>query len=265
MDKYQTSLTDIKTALAEVRQARARINKYINPKERFHFHWAKHYICKDCSNSVLNYIDNKITNDIKNKTVPIEKKYNLRPSKKRVFSNFVKRTRYLMECIEYINLDKISYVNKNLICNNCSKKCTQNKHNQYDLASILIKSIYFTKLYTLFCSEKYKKDLFIVDTYTNKTNYSNQNKFINITKLKLLELINENALSPIDFYWKGAQYYYKQLFEICSVLDNIVPIEVYKQRNEIFLNDYICGHPMASNGWFQESLQASINLGCIDM
>ena len=40
-----------------------------------------------------------------------------------------------------------------------------------------------------------------------------------------------------------------------------IPLEIYQKRKDIFLEDYICGHPLASHGWYKESLNEMESLG----
>ena len=118
--------------------------------------------------------------------------------------------------------------------------------------------MYFTKIFNLFTSHDYIYNLYIINKYKKE---EQDIKFINTAKNKLTDIFKRKSLTPIDYFWKGTQYYYKSIFGINSVLDGIVPLEIYKQRNNLFLHDYICGHPLASNGWFKESLDKCVELG----
>ena len=89
-------------------------------------------------------------------------------------------------------------------------------------------------------------------------------RFDKVNRQKLRELSEINNV-PNSLSWKGSNYYYKKLFDIPLLLEDIeIPKEVYLFRENIYLNDYICGHPMASNGWFKESLDELIELGLFD-
>ena len=66
-------------------------------------------------------------------------------------------------------------------------------------------------------------------------------------------------------YWKGSDYYYLKIFGVPRILmelDNPDLRDHYLSRTYDFC-DSICGHPMASNGWYFESLTELINLGVI--
>ena len=61
---------------------------------------------------------------------------------------------------------------------------------------------------------------------------------------------------PKSMLWKGSEYYFKKIygftiyfFDYDPVTDTIkklidTPINVYQKRKNIYLEDYICGHPM---------------------
>ena len=144
----------------------------------------------------------------------------------------------------------------NLICSKCKSECNKKCKNIKILSIYLVKSVYFTKLF----------DTLISDNYINDLNFllENNNKLSDAFKDKLIQFRKDEIPCPNDYFWKGPEYYYKKIFRISSILDNLVPIDVYKERNYIYLNDYICGHPKASNGWYRESIDNVIKLGCID-
>ena len=147
----------------------------------------------------------------------------------------------------------IHYSEPDIICD----KCKNNIKNVSDiqlLTNKLIKSIYFTKLFELFISEEYHEDFNFI--------CKNEN-FKHTLRLKLKSFYNNTPIGPINYYWKGSNYYYKQIFGIDIILEDIIPIEIYNKRNELFINDAICGHPMASDGWFQESLKELIDMEVI--
>ena len=191
------------------------------------------YVCKSCSNSACIYVDNTINNDITNNKVVISKKYNLRSNKNRTNNGIVQIAKYFLERIAD------DYSDTNIICD----KCQNNIIYVSDIKSLsrtLIKSIYVTKLFELIISEEYHEEF----------NYicNNNKRFKHTVGLKLKSFYNNTQLAPFDYYWKGSNYYYKQIFGIDIILEDIIPIEIYNKRNELFLNDAICGHPMASDG-----------------
>ena len=190
------------------------------------------YVCKSCSNSACIYADNTINNDTTNNKVVISKKYNLRSNKNRTNNGIVQIAKYFLERVAD------DYSDTNIICD----KCQNNIINVSDIKSLsrkLIKSIYVTKLFEMFISKDYHEDFNFI--------CKNEN-FKHTLRLKLKSFYNNTLLAPIDYYWKGSNYYYKQIFGIDIILEDIIPIEIYNKRNELFLNDAICGHPMASDG-----------------
>ncbi len=55
--------------------------------------------------------------------------------------------------------------------------------------------------------------------------------------------------------WKNKEYYYQQLFGISYMISSIgVPDEHYIYRDLVCFSDSIIGHPKASHGWYQDSL-----------
>ena len=54
--------------------------------------------------------------------------------------------------------------------------------------------------------------------------------------------------------WKGRDYYYKKIWKIPPQLDGIVPVNIYEMRERLYINDAICGSPMASHGWYNDAL-----------
>ena len=90
---------------------------------------------------------------------------------------------------------------------------------------------------------------------TNNFNIDKYYKLINTVKTKLLEMSNNPEQQPLGTFWKGHNYYFEKMFEIPIILYNIdIPKENYQLRKASYFSDVICGHPSASNGWFQESL-----------
>ena len=109
-------------------------------------------------------------------------------------------------------------------------------------------------MFDLMISTEYKE-------YVNKL-FQNNPKFLKVVKNKLKEFKNyEYITTPINYDWKGPDYYYKRLFNITCVLDGLVPVEHYTYRQNTYFDDVICGHPKASHGWWYESKEELRSLG----
>lgn len=216
---------------------------------KFSESWVYDYICETCSKSYHKYIDNIIEQDIKNNIVPsIYKRYKLRLTYKRVKNKLVKILTYL--------IDRSILDDADIICNTCVERCKHEKKDVTILTTMLYKSVMITKIFSIMISEDYLEEskLLMQRTPSLKTTINN----------KLISFRNHQIQYPIDYYWKGSEYYYKKLFGISSLLDTIIPLDIYSQRTNLFLNDAICGHPMASHGWFQEGLSNLIDMDIID-
>jgi hypothetical protein len=203
--------------------------------------WVLNYICYKCSNSGYNFVNDQINIDINNNIIPpIYKRYNFRYNNDRK-NTIVQILRYLIDVVDTSNEDYST-----IICSDCRQRCVSEKRNLVELSRKLIKSIYITLIF-----DNMSGDYLEYSTHL----FKQHKKFETVVKYKLISFRNLSELCPINYYWKGAECYYKQIFGSSSVLDTIIPIDIYTLRNNIFLNDSICGHPMASHGWYQESLQ----------
>lgn len=218
--------------------------------------WVTDYKCKQCSKSYHELIDTIIQNAIKNKIIPdIKVNYNLRNNLNRINNKLVCILNYFMQKIDN-NLYLIESF-EILICEKCSQRCIREKKNVNFLASKLYNSVFITKLFETLISIDYINDSkYLINLNSNLKD---------VMKLKLISFRNNSILYPIDYYWKGSDYYYEKIFEIISILDNIIPIDIYKQWKNLFLNDAICGHPLASHGWYQESLQNMVSINAIEI
>jgi hypothetical protein len=68
-----------------------------------------------------------------------------------------------------------------------------------------------------------------------------------------------------DNIWMEKEHYYKKLFYIPYMLSSIgISLDHYLFRDLTYFNDMIAGNPMASNGWFKESLDNAIEMGAFD-
>ena len=59
-----------------------------------------------------------------------------------------------------------------------------------------------------------------------------------------------------SYNWRGINYYYDRLAIVPPILINIgICPKHYLFRKCIYFDDYIKGHPKASNGWFNEAIE----------
>lgn len=218
--------------------------------------WIYNFKCKKCSQNAYKIADEIIEFDINLKLVPqLSKKYNFRQIQGRIHNKLVKILKYLLFKIDMLSYD-ITYNFTTMLCEDCKNKCIKHNKNLEKLSLILIKSVFITKLFEIIISNDYYDDF----KFLLKDNKS----LCDIIKKKLNSFRMKTILYPNDYFWKGSDYYYKKIFKISSIVDGIIPINIYKKRDNIYLNDYICGHPKASNGWYQESVDDTMQFGSFD-
>ena len=137
---------------------------------------------------------------------------------------FLKRNT-LFECIDYIKYQLIKIQLNNSIyecsyCNNSFKNLSRE---------------YIDSLYELFINQIIEKKLI-----------ENLN---DVEEAEIMYIINK--------YQKNRNYYFKKIFGIPYCLHEIgIPRENYLFREKNYFNDLIAGNPMASHGWFYDSLQS---------
>lgn len=84
---------------------------------------------------------------------------------------------------------------------------------------------------------------------------SDFHRFRDTVSLKLTE-ISSWPIVPISHNWLGSQKYFRKLGVLPQTLKKVgIPESDYVFRQKICFNDVIAGHPMASRGWFWESLE----------
>ena len=80
--------------------------------------------------------------------------------------------------------------------------------------------------------------------------------------------IYDNQINPPDGckdIWKNKDYYYQQLFGIPYMLSSIgVPDDHYIHRDLVYFSNSIIGHPLASHGWYKDSLDDMEEIGGFD-
>lgn len=232
--------------------------------------------CKKCANNIdfacSEIKENKDYDDIFkewNILKIILKEHNLRNSYiilTRIFEvylNFVNDC-YIKEKILYILLNEYN----NLLCEKCLDDIQQKFINSDNIISIYANSYFIADLFNFITEEH------ILPTF--KLLLTNKN-FDNSIKNKLFDFRGNifGIPKPKSMQWKGSDYYFEKIYgypiyfyEYNPITHNIdkiidVPLEIYQKRKNIFLEDYICGHPMASDGWFKEGLDDMVSLGVI--
>ena len=90
-------------------------------------------------------------------------------------------------------------------------------------------------------------DTYLLDKFIEFEEYSNENELINNC---IENIIEKNK-------------YHKIFYGIPYSLKKYVTKEHYKMRENIYFHDSIKGHPMASNGWFHESMKDLEQMGVL--
>lgn len=234
--------------------------------------------CKVCSDNINNFCDN-YNDNIKNKNCLIYKelkkvnflknkleKHNLRNSHKtliKIILTYLKLTYSINNSSFEIYIEEID---ENLLCDDCILNINKCVAYSFDIIYVYIKSYIVTKLFDYISNDNI---LPILDKLFD------DNKFKITVKQKIFEFkgCTFGLCSPKSNNWKGSDYYFKKIYgfpiyfyeynpkthNIDKIID--VPLEIYQQRKDIFLEDYICGHPMASHGWYKEALENTEELG----
>jgi hypothetical protein len=178
----------------------------------------------------------------------------------------IKCIKYLLQIVDnYGGIDISLFVNSDDMTKYCEVLCPKcqafyREHSDVDAIrnrlSRMVKSNLVSKMFNLLIS---KKILPYYQTLIHKSHLSNQRLF-KVNKKKIRHFAKENE-DPISHLWKGSNHYHKKIFGIpCILEDTGVSIENFQMRETVYLNDSICGHSMASDGWFQESLKDTIEL-----
>lgn len=172
---------------------------------------------------------------------------------------FVTYLKYLTRIVN-VNLvaDKIfiegTPQREDILCPDCHDKFTENfsRYQTQNRVKRLYKSNLVSRLYNkATCKEMLPYYIKIVN---------NHKKFYDVNKVKLREF-NKYDNYPISHLWKGANYYHEKIFRIpCCLEDANIPIDHYSLKKNLYINDSICGHTLASHGWYQEALQNMIEL-----
>lgn len=143
---------------------------------------------------------------------------------------------------------------EDILCPKCQDKFTENFTEDQIKTRVrrLYKSCTISRLYNKVISKQY------LPYYLNILN--SHKKFFDVNKVKLREF-NKYDNYPISYLWKGANYYHEKIFGIpCCLEDAKIPIEHYNLKKNLYINDSICGHVLASHGWYREALQNMLEL-----
>lgn len=96
----------------------------------------------------------------------------------------------------------------------------------------------------------------------NMLRRDNFSEFRESIKNSLFKLKLGDIPHPYSYLWKGLPYYHHAHGIIPQLLEKAgIPEEHYIIRTNTYLNDAICGHPMASHGWYAESIEALEEVG----
>lgn len=103
----------------------------------------------------------------------------------------------------------------------------------------------------------------IINTLVHDTTLLSKEKLRNIGMKKLESFYNNKQMVFKSFLFYDYNYYFLRFCGVPFHLRNLdLPKEHYSYF-EKFIKDPICGHPMASHGWYRESLDALIEMGAI--
>lgn len=231
--------------------------------------------CKKCANNI-DFVCSEIKEDkdyeyLFNELNILKKKlkeHNLRNS-------YLTLTRVLVIYLKFVNDEKNKNQNimdillndfNNLLCDKCVEDIEKNLIDSDCIISIYVNSYFIADLFNFITEEH------ILPTF--KLFLTNKN-LDNIIKNKLFDFKGNvfGIPKPKSMLWKGSEYYFKKIygftiyfFDYDPITDTIrklidTPFEIYQQRKNIYLEDYICGHPKASNGWYKEALENVEDLG----
>ena len=219
--------------------------------------------CLDCVSNVEDFIRNPLRDFEDEYLIPVEilqihrinhlnkKKFTIVKENIDIFSN-------IKDYLNLIKIDKLLVVYFSLCekCQNKIKSCQIKDFKGHYYKSFLVANMFN---YFLCDNIKYKFKEFL----------SENENFRNTMLLKLIEFRDENFKTS---HWKGSNYYIEEITGIPGwffiknnnggvekIMD--ISLEIYQQRKNMFLEDYICGHPMASHGWYKEALENTEELG----
>ena len=219
--------------------------------------------CLDCVSNLENFLRNPLANFENEYLVPREliqilvindlndKKFTIKKENIDIFSN-------LKDYLNLLKNDKfpVEYFS---LCKKCQEKVKSDLLK--DVKEHYYKSDLVSNMFNYFLCDNIKDKFkeFLLEHEDVKKQIL----------MKLIEFRDDNFKSS---YWKGSNYYLKEITGIpgCFFVKNSngeiekisLTAKIYQQRKNMFLEDYICGHPMASNGWYKESLEKTESLGC---
>lgn len=244
--------------------------------------------CKKCSDNFNKFSDDLldyINSDINN-LINLYTRYEMRNNSKK----FTKILQSLMNINKYSKCDKFQIPNKHMSIS--QEEINNRLVNKIIISSEPKKFKLQDILCTLYCPQCWDELKFID---REKVNTISRDYFgsTNITKIFNFIIINPEIIFNIDeskkktdkfvntinnklkefcrqenkFYndkWKGSNYYFKEIFGIPMYLEGIVTREHYQKFHNNYITDIIAGHPMASNGWYKESLLELEEMGVFE-
>ena len=238
--------------------------------------------CKICSDNINNFCDSLYNDRIKNKNCLISQelrkikslknkleKHNLRNSQK----TLIKIIKIYLNFTNSINVSSyfenyIDNINEKLLCDDCLLNINKCLVYTFDIIYVYVKSYIVVELF----------DYISNDNILPKLEKLFDNKDFEMTvKKKLFEFkgYRFGKCSPKSKKWKGSNYYFQKFYgfpihfyqynAITNNIDKIinVPLEIYNLRKKNYFNDMICGHPLASHGWFREGLDELLEMDVI--
>lgn len=127
--------------------------------------------------------------------------------------------------------------------------------NNYSYNECIAESIYLTSSYFTWIFNNIGKGLCI--EFIHSEEFEN---FRSVVSAKLNE-VSTGKLTPVCHDWKGCDFYHDYLCIIPKMLTDCgIPANDYAFRKAIYFDDYIKGHPLASDGWYAESLRDFKNI-----
>lgn len=225
---------------------------YNEDEDELNFNKCLYQYCHQCSlnaeKALCEYIkDNKKYQDM-------EKSLNFTRYLRSNQKTFVTYLKYLTRLIDIdIVSDKIFIQGiqqrEDILCPDCHDKYTENfsKSQTQNRVKRLYKSNLVSRLYNKVTCKQFLPYYHVI--------INNYKKFYDVNKDKAREF-NQYNNYPISHLWKGSNYYHEKIFGIPCCLEDInIPIEHYNLKKKSYINDSICGHVLASHGWYQEALQ----------
>ena len=213
--------------------------------------------CYQCSVNVNNALSDSLKGN--KKYQDMEKSINFPRYLRSNQQKFISYLKYLTRSVDVTLVSNKIFIEgtqqrEDVLCPKCHDKFTENftEHQVKIRIRRLYRATTITRLYNKVINKQY------LPYYHNIIN--SHKKFYDVNKVKLREF-NKYDNYPISYLWKGSNHYHEKIFGIpCCLEDAKIPIEHYKLKKNLYINDSICGHVLASHGWYQEALQDMLEL-----